>query len=166
MTMPEDNNKNTTMTSPLRRFVLKLFVSMLSYILFGMIVFVFLLNYFPETPQLGASAFVLILLISMCVLYTHSWHFGQRDRNLVKYGHMTYQKLRGLIAGAYAAVPFLIAGVALFIYTGPRIQYLYFIVFIFMAAASGAGYIAGHKLFSIGGKLIYKSPKKNDKRLR
>ena len=164
--MPEKNDKNTTMVSPLRRFALKLFVSMLSYILFGLIAFVFLLNYFPETPWLAASALVLILLISTCVLYTHAWHFGHRDRNLVKYGHMAYQKYRGLIAGACASVPFLIAGIALFIYAGPRVQFFYFTVFLPMSAASGAGYIAGHKLFSIGGKLIYKSPKKNDKRLR
>ena len=162
--MPE-KGKTTVMTSPMRKFVVRIAMTLLSYTLFGLLAIVFLMNYFTGGFVI-ISATALIAFIMLCLIYTHSWHTGHRDRNLVKYGHLAYQRWRGVIAGMYACVPFVLIGVALVILTGPHVQYLYFTLLLAVPAASGAGYIAGHKLYSVGSKLFYKTPKKNDKRIR
>ncbi len=57
----------------------------------------------PSTSQTIASVLSIILFIAM--MYSESWRAGQQDRNLMNFGHVDFDKLRGLKASLYSQIP-------------------------------------------------------------
>jgi len=74
----------------------------------------FLMNFFslfldPSTAQTMGSILSIILFFAM--MYAESWRAGQQDHNLMKFGHMTDDKFRGLKSAVYSQIPGLLLAV-------------------------------------------------------
>ncbi|MDR1117196.1 MAG: hypothetical protein LBL09_02990 [Oscillospiraceae bacterium] len=131
--------------------------------------------------QTVASVVSIILFIAM--VYVEAWRVGGQDANLVNFGHMEYDKFRGLKAGAYSQIVGLVLIIAAIVYEltgyphwiflsafklfyGPFVDiiwlmsqatpFLYFLLLLVAPCAYHIGYSLGYKGFSIGEKLIYK----------
>lgn len=135
---------------------------------------------------------VISLIISLsiyCVtLYSTAWHEGYRDPNRVVYGHARKFMAKGLVAGIWASIPYVVIYL-LFLYSSLinshkvligmvyrffNAQYICMSNNVFdnpflcaffllpMPVITAVGYILGYKQFSILGRILYKK-KKYDK---
>lgn len=128
------------------------------------------------------------------MLYSACWNIAERDRNLVKFGHMEEDKMRGLKAGIYSTIPlFIFTVIAIFeSYTGVfpdfvlpvyRIITCPFIAIVVPCLDNGLafilvllcgvtplctwlGYKNGYVLYRVMDKVVYTKPRSKDKRIR
>ncbi len=56
---------------------------------------------------------IVCMLLYLIMTYLEGWRRGERDYNLVLYGHMEYNKIRGLIAGALSQIPGVLCAIIL-----------------------------------------------------
>ncbi|GHV06914.1 hypothetical protein FACS1894217_06580 [Clostridia bacterium] len=109
-------------------------------------------------PALG-----LFYMLTAINVYSAAWRNGERDRNLVKFGHLTFQPLRGLWAGLLGESPIVIA--LIFWLAKGGAWYIYFTAAIVMPILSLVGYLCGHRLFRIIDKVLYRGkPRRGRKR--
>ncbi|GHU96931.1 hypothetical protein FACS1894208_12070 [Clostridia bacterium] len=151
------------MKSPLYRFVLTLLFNISIPSLIALVVFVTMIDSnWARWTYIATGAFYLITLVNV---YSVAWRLGERDRNLVKFGHLTYKPLRGLWAGLLSVIPFVILA-ALVIRVGGLLWYAS--VFPLIPVCTLLGYFFGHRLFRVIDKVIYrgKPRKRNTKRRR
>ncbi|MDR3208095.1 MAG: hypothetical protein LBT60_07170 [Oscillospiraceae bacterium] len=140
-------------------------------------------------PALIILPALLAWLLFAMSAYTNAWHVGERDINLIKYGHTTYQPLKGLWGGLLAQLP----GVAFAVWAclgslwgtlGVKLYYatylwlfaiwdapwIFFLPAVLSPLFSLWGYHNGHRYVSLYYKIVYKDPHKNvrgkDRRLR
>ena len=60
-----------------------------------------------------AAVSIVCMLRYLIMTYIEGWRRGERDYNLVLYGHMEYNKFRGIIAGALAQIPGVLCAIIL-----------------------------------------------------
>lgn len=147
----------------------------------------------PEGTTLEDSGvyFLLVSLLALLMLgalaYSLAWRTGQRDYNLVKYGHIPSDSFRGLKAGLYSQIPGLVFGITVCVlyYLGVSTPYfwlklLYFpfwwlfqlndapfmFVFavVFVPFMAHWGYRFGYTFRSIRQKIMYQDPNKSEKK--
>ncbi len=109
----EDSGKNN-----LFQFAFKIFFVHIINIIVFLIVGMLLVNGKSIGIVVGDEATVLIitlicLAIYLVLSYLEGWRRGERDHNLVLYGHMKEQKNRGFLAGLVSQIPGLICAVIL-----------------------------------------------------
>lgn len=108
------------MKNPTGKLVLRL---LLNHLVFSLITLMLILLIAPMTGKGAAKdmvgpspetvlppvAIILPSLLSWVLFammtYTEGWRSGERDINLVKYKHITYQPLKGLLGGLLAQIP-------------------------------------------------------------
>ncbi len=54
---------------------------------------------------------IAILFIFLSMMYSPLWYEGDRDKNLVQFGHIKEDKLRGLRVGLLLMIPFLLSNI-------------------------------------------------------
>ena len=111
----EDSGKNTMF-----QFAFKIFFIHIVNVLVMLIVAVILNSIANLGLELSAAATsgiitVVCLVLYIAMAYVEGWRRGERDRNLVLFKHMDYNRVRGLIAGAVSQIPGIVCAiVALF----------------------------------------------------
>lgn len=124
-------------------------------------------------------------LILLAIAYSAAWHVGTKDYNLVKFGHVSYQPLKGLQCGLMSQIPAAILGILSIIHaaTGSLTQwlviayrvlfasvvgvfklidislYFYLLPLLAVPAAATVGYALGYKQISLMEILVYKKKK-------
>jgi len=188
-------NTENVMKSPFSHYVGRLL---------GMQIYTTILTLIPFTianallSVEAASVITAVFGIAVyCItIYTASWATAERDRNLVLYGHMQEDKLRGLKAGLYAVAPMLICTLLLVFHTyvsflpnwfpvcyrliflpfafivnwmtaHPALAVLGILVCVVCPAAACYGYHNGRNLVQLLPKILYKQkPRKKNRRRR
>jgi len=162
-------------------------VQMISVILTFIIMTVFVLVLDAGTAQLIGGIVSIILFAAM--LYLDAWKRGRSDNNLMNYGHLKTDRLRGLKIAALSQIPGLIFAIlsAIFGYTetwtnsltvifkaiySPFVDiiwlleqptyWLRLIVPAIPAAIYFTGYFFGYKELMISDKLYYKNTGKTE----
>lgn len=127
----------------------------------------------------------IVVLILWAILHGSCWHEAQRDRNRVKYGHMQKFMQKGVVAGLFATIPFLIIYILYAVNISNSQNFVYYILYIIfnlpyltfavafranalvlallllpMPIVSCLGYFAGYNNITFMDKLIYKNKKK------
>ena len=110
----EDSGKNTMF-----QFAFKIFFIHIVNIIVMVIAAVILnsiANLGLEISAAATSGIVTVICMALYVsmAYVEGWRRGERDRNLVLYKHMEYNRFRGLIAGALSQIPGLVCAVVAF----------------------------------------------------
>jgi hypothetical protein len=140
-------------------------------------------------PALVILPALLAFLLFAVSTYTNAWHTGERDINLVKYGHSPYRSLKGLWGGLWAQLP----GAAFAVWAcfgslwgalGAKLYYapylwlfaiwdapaLYFLPALLHPLFAQWGYRNGYRFFSLYHKIVYKKSngkkREKDQRLR
>ncbi|MCL2081281.1 MAG: hypothetical protein FWH16_04180 [Oscillospiraceae bacterium] len=144
------------MKSPLHIFVIRLMTNELMFSVAGMYVYLRLPVAYPNLAFLWSFLALVVLALSCYVMYTGAWRFGERDRNLVKYNHLTYQPWRGFTAGGIAVAMPLILMVLLAVNDITLVKIIYCTVIFLSPLASGFGYLNGHKLKYDGISIVYR----------
>ena len=184
-----NSNTENVMKSPFSHYVGRLL---------GMQIYTTFLTLIPFTIasallDVGAASFITALfgIVVYCItIYTASWATGERDRNLVLYGHMHEDKLRGLKAGLCAVCPMLICTLLLIfnVYASflpnwflvcyrliflpfafivnwmtahPALAFLGILVCAVCPAAAAYGYYNGRNLNQVLPKILYKQKPRN-----
>ena len=144
------------MKSKLSTFILNQMGSQFMLMLSGILMWGVLLAYFPTRETLCSAVAVAALALNMWGQYAGAWRIGERDRNLVKYGHITYRPYRGFIVGAVSLLPSL-AGLIILELTAHRYMYVVYIIGVALTPLlTGIGYLNGHKLKSLGISIVYR----------
>lgn len=109
----EDSGRNN-----LFQFAFKIFFVHIINIIVFLIVAMLLVNGKSIGIVLSDEATIMIITIICLVIYLvlsylEGWRRGERDHNLVLYGHMKEQKNRGFLAGLISQIPGLICAVIL-----------------------------------------------------
>jgi len=143
------------MKSPLYALVIRLTTNAFVIVVIGMFIYLMFPEYYPDLSLLWSALSLLTLGICCIAMYRTAWIWGERDRNLVMYNHLTYQPKRGFIAGGCAAtLPFI--SVILFVLAEPSIvKVIYLTVIICMPLLTGVAYLNGYKLKRHGISMIY-----------
>ena len=97
----------------------QLFLSFLLCLIF------FSILIFTDNLVWGIIAQILELVIIFNFAYMYMWYEGDRDRNLVNFNHIKYDKLRGLKAGLISSIPLFISYAVLVISFFTQNQILY-----------------------------------------
>ncbi len=86
----------------------------------AMVIYLFVLvltaQLMGDTPSV-IIATILSTAVYIACIYVDAWRTGQRDYNLVKYGHIKEDKLKGLKASIISQIPGLILAAVLIFYT-------------------------------------------------
>lgn len=127
--------------------------------------------------------------------YVDTWRKALRDQNLVKLGHIEYNKYRGVLSGLAADIPgFVICilimlalrsgsseyldifKVCYFIFYSPFVTLvtaisptypaIYFLPLLVTPIAGALGYYNGYRNIGMLGKIIYKTDRSKNKKLR
>ncbi|GHV19736.1 hypothetical protein FACS189425_10470 [Clostridia bacterium] len=150
------------MKSPLWKFTLTLVYNILIPSLIAFVVYIAMSDgNWAKWANPAAGVFYLITAVNV---YCVAWRAGERDRNLVKFGHLTYKPLRGLWAGLLSVIPFVALCAAVI-----RVGGLMWFASVFAVAplCSMAGYLLGYRLLRIIDKVIYRGkPRKRHTRRR
>ena len=101
----EDSGKNTMF-----QFAFKIFFIHIVNVMVMLIVAVILNSVANLGIELSAAATsgiitLVCLVLYVAMAYVEGWRRGERDRNLVLFKHMDYNRFRGLIAGAISQIP-------------------------------------------------------------
>ena len=144
------------MKSPLHVFVMRLMTNMLVSAAAGMYIYLRLPEPYPKLTLLWNLLALTVPAFSCYITYTGAWKFGERDRNLVKYNHLTYQPGRGFSAGGIAVIIPLILMILLTVDNFTAVKLIYCIVIFLSPLASGIGYLNGHKLKYDGIGIVYR----------
>lgn len=107
----EDSGKNTMF-----QFAFKIFYIHIVNIIVMVIVAVILNSIGNMGLEISAAATsgiitIICMVIFVAMSYVEGWRRGERDRNLVLYKHMEYNRYRGLIAGALSQIPGIVCAV-------------------------------------------------------
>lgn len=144
------------MKSRLRTFIIRLSFRLFSLAVSGVFIRGMLLVFFPEQETLSNAVALAILVLNMVGQYQIAWKTGERDRNLVKFNHLTYQPRRGFVAGAFAFVPTLAGLIFMQVFAPLFIYIVYIAVIALTPLLTGIGYLNGHKLKSYGISIMYR----------
>ena len=165
--------KKTTAILALKTFLNSLVAGILTFFLFSTIAI-------PINKEwVTVILTCLNIFIALSIIYTLNWREAQRDHNRVKFNHMPPFIFKGLVAGLFATIPFLIVfiiyafninnTIIYIIYLAFNLPYLSFvaafkesaavlwILILPMPASACVGYLLGYKQFSIMDKLVYKN---------
>lgn len=166
------------MKSTLFQFIFKIIIIHIAAIaayLFLMIIF---------TPIMGETTLMYVLTTTISTLlytwlcYLESWRTGERDHNLVKYGHIPENKRKGLIAGLICTVPGFILAVLIqtpidadilktvykWIYIHlcyvvnileDKSRLIYFLPIVISPVTAALGYLLGYKGIRVWDKIVY-----------
>lgn len=199
--MNRRDSDDNRMKSPMSKIVMRLFLHQHFVSVFGFFGSAIVMG--TATSELTNErilAFFLVtstvmLLVQMCLVYSMTWNIGQREHNLVKYGHIGQDMNRGLKAGIYAQIPgalLAIAALALYYAGSPQVYAIYqvlyfpfrwlfalhdrpymcFLTLLPMPLIANLGYRFGYAFVTIRGKLFFQNPAKakkkrsNDRRMR
>lgn len=175
--------RDNKMKSTLFQFVFKIVLAHLSAIaayLFLMVIF---------SPILDETLVYILVTVISTVLYTmlcyvEAWRTGERDINLVKYGHITENKRKGLIAGLICTIPGFVLAVLIqtpldagmlnllykWIYIHlcyvvniieDRSALIYFLPIVISPIVSHLAYLLGYKGIRLWDKIIYAGSNKD-----
>jgi hypothetical protein len=147
------------MKSPLYVLAMRLTTRAFSIVIIGFFIYLIFPEYSPDLTLLWNILSLLTLVICYATLYHTAWRCGERDRNLVKYNHLSYKPARGFIAGGCAAILPLLS-LFLFVIADPSpVKIIYFTVVICIPLLTGVAYLNGHKLKRYGISIVYKKRK-------
>lgn len=71
-----------------------------------------MLNFFPMA-LINVLLFVFLIPLYSMLIYSPIWTEADRNRNMVQFGHLEEDKLKGLKIGAFLTIPYLIANLVL-----------------------------------------------------
>ena len=137
-------------------FVLRLLGNQLMMVVSAIIIRALLIVFFPNHEILSSMISFIILAVSMMGQYRIAWKWGERDRNLVKYNHITYQSKRGFFVGLISCAPTLAALIVLEIFAALYVYIVFIAVVALTPLFTGVGYLNGHKLKSYGISIVYR----------
>ncbi len=151
------------MKSPLWRYALRLTLNSFVYSALTFLLYLGIITKWPDLGGVAIAVAIVSAVMSIVYIYSISWKTGERDRNLVKFGHLTYQPLRGLWAGLVSAVPLLLTWVQTWQLTSTPVKVISFAGIVGLVAMATVSYQLGHKLVSMSFRLFYKKKKSNSK---
>lgn len=92
------------MTSPFYRIVTGCLTVQIIVVMITLILMMAVANLF-DTIWVQIICTVVGVYLFCSMQYSMCWSTAERERNLIKYGHLTEDKWRGLRAGLYATIP-------------------------------------------------------------
>lgn len=187
------NNVKYEMTSPFHKVVTNFITIRIIAVAVALLLMVAIAGIFDTVwTQIICTLIGVYVYVSM--LYSTSWGIAERERNLVKFGHIKEDKLRGLRAGLYSSIPLFVFTVIAIIqsYTNimpewvlpvyrfitcPFIGFVVlflennisFLLLLLCAVApisTWLGYKNGYALYRFTDKIMYTKPRSKDKRVR
>ena len=148
------------MKSKLSTFALRITGGLFAFTLSGILLWAVLISYLPNYQVIGFTASVAALALTMTGQYLSAWKTGERDRNLVKYNHITYQPKRGFIAGGIAFIPAMAGLITLEVIAHRPIYIVYICVIALTPLIIGVAYLNGYNLNSLGISIMYRKKKR------
>lgn len=179
--MREQITPENRRTSPFRKLVtghmsIQVIVTVMAAIAYVV------LQQFLDLGRAAAITSAIFIPMYVSMTYTFCWGAAERERNMVKFGHMEEDLTRGWRSGLYSVIPLLVFSIVVIVlaYTGngsniigiyrictapflsfvnPLIEYAPFalpVTVIFAPLAGWWGYHNGNRLYRVWDHILYK----------